>query len=252
MDEARLHAGLSLALIALASVTFLMLMRVSAPYGRHERTGWGPRIPARIGWLLMESPACLVFVPVFLTGQHAGELVPRVFLALWLLHYVYRTFVFPFRIRSRGRQMPLMVMALAFVFQLVNSYLNARYVAHFGSYSEWWLVDARCAAGVVLFLVGWAINHHSDAILLSLRASGDRGYRIPDGGLFRWVSCPNYLGELVEWIGWALLTWSPAGLAFAAFTAANLVPRARTHHRWYKATFADYPPERRALLPFVW
>jgi protein-S-isoprenylcysteine O-methyltransferase Ste14 len=252
MDEAKLHAGLSLGLLGLAAVTFFVLMRVSAPYGRHERAGWGPSIPARIGWLVMESPSCLVFVPVFLAGRHAGELVPRLLLGLWLLHYVYRTFVFPFRMRTRGRQMPLVVMGLALGFQLVNSYLNARYVSHFGSYSGRWLVDPRFAMGLVVFLAGWAINHHADASLLRLRASGDLGYRIPDGGLFRWVSCPNYLGEMVEWMGWALMTWSVAGLAFAAFTAANLIPRARTHHRWYKATFADYPPERKALLPHIW
>jgi protein-S-isoprenylcysteine O-methyltransferase Ste14 len=252
MDEGELHAGLSLGLLGLASATFLFLMRVSAPYGRHERAGWGPRIPARIGWLVMESPSCLVFIPVFFAGRHAEELVPRLLLGLWLLHYVYRTFVFPFRLRARGRELPLVVMGLGLGFQLVNSYLNARYVSHFGNYSGRWLTDPRFSAGLVVFLVGWAINHHSDAILLRLRASGDPGYRIPEGGLFRWVSCPNYLGEIVEWIGWALMTWSLAGLAFAAFTAANLIPRARAHHRWYQTAFADYPPARRALLPYLW
>jgi len=43
--------------------------------------------------------------------------------------------------------------------------------------------------------------------------------------------------------------WSLPALSFAIWTAANLGPRARTHHRWYQQTFADYPPERRALIP---
>ena len=252
MDEARLYAALSLGLVGAAAATFLVLMRVSAPYGRHARGGWGPSIPARVGWLVMESPSCWLFVPVFLAGRHADELVPRILLGLWLLHYVYRTFVFPLRIRAGGRRMPLVVMGLALAFQLVNSYLNARYVSHLGHYGAGWLGDPRCAAGFTLFLVGSAINHHSDGILLKLRASGDLGYRMPEGGLFRWVSCPNYLGELVEWTGWALATWSLAGLAFAAFTAANLVPRARDHHRWYRRTFPAYPATRKALVPFIW
>ncbi len=96
------------------------------------------------------------------------------------------------------------------------------------------------------------MNLHSDAVLLNLRAPGDATYRVPRGGLFQWVSSPNYLGELLEWTGWALATWSVAGASFAVFTAANLVPRARNHHRWYRATFADYPRERRALVPYVW
>ena len=39
------------------------------------------------------------------------------------------------------------------------------------------------------------------------------------------------------------------GLAFALFTACNLVPRAVSNHRWYLRQFPDYPPQRRVLLP---
>ncbi len=106
--------------------------------------------------------------------------------------------------------------------------------------------------GVVLFLAGFAVNQHSDAILRRLRAPGDTGYRIPRGGGFGLVSCPNYSGELVEWLGWAILTWSPAGLVFFLWTAANLVPRARSHHRWYHEHFPDYPLERTSVVPFLY
>jgi hypothetical protein len=44
------------------------------------------------------------------------------------------------------------------------------------------------------------------------------------------VSCPNYLGEILEWIGWAIATWSLAGWVFAIWTMANLAPRAFTNH----------------------
>ena len=92
---------------------------------------------------------------------------------------------------------------------------------------------------------------HSDNILLSLRKQGRTGYAIPDCGAFRYVSCPNYLGEILEWTGWAIATWSLGGLAFCVFTIANLVPRAFSNHRWYRDQFPDYPPGRRALIPGV-
>lgn len=95
---------------------------------------------------------------------------------------------------------------------------------------------------------GFALNLHSDNTLLKLRKPGETGYSIPQGGGFRYVSCPNYLGEVMEWAGWALATWSLAGLAFFVFTAANLVPRALSHHRWYRERFEDYPPGRRAII----
>ena len=37
---------------------------------------------------------------------------------------------------------------------------------------------------------------------------------------------------------------------FVFFTAANLVPRAVSHHRWYQEKFDDYPA-RKAVIPFV-
>jgi len=87
--------------------------------------------------------------------------------------------------------------------------------------------------------------------LRTLRAPGERGYKIPHGGLYRFVSAPNYFGELVEWSGFALAAWSPAALVFVVWTAANLAPRAWANHRWYRRTFADYPTGRRALVPFL-
>jgi protein-S-isoprenylcysteine O-methyltransferase Ste14 len=65
------------------------------------------------------------------------------------------------------------------------------------------------------------------------------------------VTCPNYLGEILEWLGFALATWSLAGLAFALYTAANLAPRAFANHRWCREQFPDYPKNRKALFPFL-
>ncbi len=104
----------------------------------------------------------------------------------------------------------------------------------------------------MIFVAGFVINRGADAALRRLRQPGDGGYRVPRGGLYRWISCPNYLGEILVWCGWALATWSLPGLAFALFTAANLAPRARAHHRWYREHFPDYPAERKALVPRLW
>jgi len=35
--------------VALAIPTLLSLVFVPAPYGRHQRKGWGPTMPARMG-----------------------------------------------------------------------------------------------------------------------------------------------------------------------------------------------------------
>lgn len=77
-------------------------------------------------------------------------------------------------------------------------------------------------------------------------------YKIPYGGFFRYVGSPNYLGELIEWIAWTIMTWSLAGFSFFTFSAGNLVPRAYWNDRWYRKNFKTYPTERKRIVPFVW
>ena len=250
MTEAVLHSTLVWAVFALAALTFASLLRLRAPYGRHyPGTGWGPEISNRTGWIVMELPATLVFAGIYAVGDAASEPVPLILLGIWQCHYLNRNFIYPRRIRGGDRKMPTIVASSGFAFNVLNAYVNARFISHLGEYGVEWLGDPRFLAGLMVFLGGFALNLHSDNILLRLRKPGGSGYSIPRGGAFRYVSCPNYLGELLEWVGWALATWSLAGLAFFAYTAANLVPRALSHHRWYREKFEDYPARRRALIP---
>ena len=237
--------------LVLAVATFVGLRFVRAPYGRYANDRWGPTVPARIGWLVMESPAALVFAAVYAFGAHRSAPVPLVLLALWQLHYGYRAFVYPWRLRGTTR-MPATIALMAIAFNLLNAYVNARWVSQLGDYPLRWLADPRFLAGTVLFLGGLVVNRDADRRLRALRSPDGRGgYQVPRGGLYRWVSCPNYLGEMVEWFGWALLTWSPAGLAFAVYTTANLLPRGLDHHAWYRQRFDGYPRDRRAVIPFL-
>jgi len=251
MTEPVVHSALVWAVLLLGPVTAGLLLVISAPYGRHGRAGWGPTISARLAWIAMESPSVLVFLVVYWLGDHRAAPTAVVLFALWQVHYVHRTFIYPFRIRSAGKRTPLVIALLAFVFTFVNAYINARWVAHFGSYETGWLSDPRFLLGSLLFVLGMVVNLQSDTILLRLRKPGQTGYQVPMGGLYRWVSCPNYLGEILEWVGWAIATWSLPGLAFAVYTVCNLAPRARTHHLWYREKFPEYPQERKALIPFV-
>jgi len=112
--------------------------------------------------------------------------------------------------------MPLVILLMAFVFNSGNAYINGVYLYSLsGGYSLEWLANPRFIAGVGLFVIGYMINRQADRSLRLLRAPGEIGYKIPSGGLFNWVSCPNYLGEIIEWSGWAMATWSLAGLSFA-------------------------------------
>ena len=249
--ELWLHSLLVGAIFVASGLTFIALFFVTAPYGRHWRKGWGPTIPARIGWIVMESPTVLLFVIVYSLGDNALSATPLALLGLWQFHYVYRTMIYPFRIRKTAQRMPITIVGMAIVFNCINAYINARWISHFGEYSAAWLSSPAFVLGTTVFLLGWAINQHADRVLFRLRGPAQAGYKVPQGGMYRVVSCPNYLGEMLEWAGWAIAAWSMAGLAFAVFTIANLLPRAIANHRWYKQEFSDYPPERKAVIPYL-
>ncbi len=249
----KLQFPLILVGLVVAVAVFAFLFFVSAPYGRHIRRGWGPLIPNHFAWIIMETPAVVVFAWCFAAGTAPRNLPILLFFALWELHYVHRALIYPWTIRDGHKKMPMAVMLLGFGFNMGNAYANGRYLFTLsGGFPQSWLQDARFLAGVTLFIGGFIINNWADLALRALRRPGETDYHIPYGGLFRWVSCPNYLGELVEWTGWALATWSLPGLAFALWTFANLAPRARSHHAWYYANFPEYPRDRKALIPWLW
>lgn len=253
MNEAVFYQYLFFAWIGLAALTFVALFFIEAPYGRFTRRGFGPLIDRRIGWIAMESPAVIAMPLLFAIGDRTKNLPAIVFLAVWEIHYLYRTFVFPFLMRGEARRMTLIPVLLAIIFNAGNGYLNGRCLFKLGEpYSMSWLVDPRFVVGIALFAIGLVIHVDADKRLRSLRSHGETGYKIPNGGLFKYVSGANYFGEIVEWGGFALATWSQGGLAFFLWTIANLAPRAWSHHRWYKSQFAEYPKTRRALIPFLW
>jgi protein-S-isoprenylcysteine O-methyltransferase Ste14 len=253
MNEYTVLNALIIGWFVLAGGVFLALFFVTAPYGRHARKGWGPGFTNRVAWVVMEAPAPLLFALFFALGEHHASPTAWVFLALWQAHYFHRAFIYPFRLRGSEKRMPIVIVASGLVFNGVNGYLNGRYLFTFsGGYPTAWLWDPRFAIGLGLFVVGFVINRQADQMLRSLRGPEEMDYKVPHGGLYSWISCPNYFGEILEWVGWAVATWSFAGLAFATWTAANLIPRARAHHLWYREAFPDYPPERKALVPRLW
>jgi hypothetical protein len=223
---------------------------LTAPFGRHVNRRFGPMMDNRLGWLFMESPALWWFTICFLAGD-SRTAVSGVLWGFWIVHYLNRGLIFPFRLRTTGKRIPVLIVVCGFAFQMVNGALNGRELSTNGLYDSPWLTSPNFVLGAGLFVGGWIVNICSDEVLLALRRPGETGYRIPEGWFFRWLSCPNFTGEMVQWCGWAIMCWNPAALSFAVWTIANLLPRALAHHRWYRTEFADYPKTRKAVIPYI-
>lgn len=248
MREA-LFTNISLIWMATAGATFIFLLFVTAPYGRYTTKGWGKLIDNRLGWVLMELPSFAIILYFLIRGIRNPF---AIFLAgLWLAHYLYRTFIFPLRLHTKGKKMPISIVFSAIGFNGVNAGLNGYFLMTFASYPIERFTSPIMIIGCALFLFGTVTHILSDRILINLRAPGETGYKIPHGYLFKFVSCPNFLGEMLVWTGFALLAWNVAALSFLVWTIANVLPRGLKHHGWYKSHFEEYPTERKAVFPFI-
>lgn len=237
--------------IVLAIIIFFLLLSITAPYGRHASEKWGPALNNRYGWAIMELTVLVVLFFIIYPYWKSLSLVSWIMVGLFCFHYLNRSFIFPFRLHTRGKKMPLLVMGSGIFFNLANGFSLGYYFAHFADYPTAWLTGIRFISGSILFFVGVYINWRADDMLIRLRKPNETHYVIPKKWLFEYISCPNLFGELIEWLGFAILCWNLPAFCFFIWTAANLIPRAISHHKWYKNHFADYPKSRYAIIPFV-
>ncbi len=233
--------------ILIALVLFPIILNYKAPYGRHSSKKWGKTIPNKTGWILMELPALLVCPTLYFTYTPSLYSLNTVFISLWVFHYFNRTIIYPIRIKTKGKEMPLIIALSAIFFNIINGLVNGYFLIK-TDYAN--INISMLLIGLFLFMGGLILNIWSDNQLITLRKENEvNKYVIPKGGLFNYISCPNFFGELIEWFGFALMTFNIGSFSFFVWTFINLVPRAISHHNWYKDKFEDYPSKRKAIIP---
>ncbi len=252
MDDSIFFNWFMIVMIIIAVLVFISLLKITAGYGQHISKKWGPSINDKLGWLIMEIPTLILYTIFYIIGDYHIKFMTLLFSGLWVMHYGYRTLIFPSLIRGK-RKMPVTIILFGMIFNSANAYLQGRWINTLsGGYETSWLLTPMFIIGIIFFFTGFFMHVHSDHIIRNLRKPGETDFKIPHGGMFQFISCPSYLGEIVEWYGWAIMACSLPGLVFAIWTTANLGPRARSNHRWYQETFEDYPENRKALIPFIY
>ncbi len=244
-----------LAMTLLAVVVFIALHFVEAGYGYLFNPKFGRPIPNRLGWVLMESPVFFAMAALWFCSERRFEAAPLALLLLFELHYFHRSFIFPLRLRGNS-QMPFGIVAMGMLFNTLNALMQGGWIFYLApaDYYADWLSKPPFWIGAAIFFAGMTVNLRSDAIIRNLRRPGDTRHYIPRGGMFRYVSSANYFGELTEWIGFAVASWSWAGVVFVLWTFANLAPRAASLRRRYEQEFGDEfrALKRKRILPFIY
>lgn len=247
-----------IAMAVVALFVFVGLFYIKAGYGIFFDPKWGPAIPNRIGWVMMESPIFITMTALWLASDRTWDVVPLMFFLIFQAHYIQRTFIFPFLIRGKSK-MALSIVLMAVLFNACNALMQGGWIfyisEYYGRYTDIsWLWSPQFIVGLSLFIAGFVINLHSDSIIRRLRKPGDTKHYIPRGGMFKYVSSANYFGEFIEWVGFAVLTWSWAGAVFAWWTFANLAPRADAIYKNYSREFGEEftSLKLKRIIPFIY
>lgn len=141
--------------IGLAVVLLPIQLVITAPYGRHSVSSWGPMISNTSAWIVMELVALVGFWGALLHARQSLSPVAWVAAVLWSVHYVNRALIYPLRTRTRGKRMPVMVMIFAMLFNIVNSLVNGTYTgADLLQGGDAGLLDTRSLLGLLLFCDG--------------------------------------------------------------------------------------------------
>lgn len=244
---------IAMAVIALA--VFIALHFFEAGYGYLFDRKYGFPVPNKVGWMLMEAPVFLVMTALWLCSGRTWQAGPLVLFLMFQSHYFYRAFLFPLRLRGQSK-MPFGIVAMGMVFNTLNALMQGGWIFFISpaDYYAGWFGKPFIYIGAAIFFTGMYINRRSDAIIRGLRTQGDTQHYIPHGGMFRYVSSANYFGELTEWIGFAIASWSWAGLVFVWWTFANLAPRSSSLYRRYKKEFGSEFTSlgRKKIIPFIY
>lgn len=243
-----------MAVIALG--VFIALYFFEAGYGYLFDARYGFPVPNKVGWVLMESPVFILMTIMWLMSDVTFEAAPLALFLIFQTHYFQRSFIFPLLLRGKSK-MPCGIVLMGMIFNSLNAMMQGGWIFYFApqmGYYDNWFHKPFFYVGLLVFLFGFFVNLQSDYIIRHLRKPGDTKHYIPKGGMFRYVSSANYFGEVMEWTGFAIASWSWAGVVFVWWTFANLGPRANSLYKRYAKEFGEEFTRlgRKRIIPFIY
>ena len=247
---------LIIVMLVMAVVVFVSLYFVTAGYGQFRTRQWGWSINNRLAWVLMEAPVFFVMLAIWSSAGYPLHVPELVLFGLFELHYFQRSFIFPCLMKGKS-QMPVAIMLMGIVFNSINGILQGGNLYWYPNpdyaLGADYLLSFRSLVGLALFAAGMAINLHSDHVIRNLRQPGDTRHYLPNRGWYRLVTSANYFGEIIEWIGFAVVADTLAAWVFPIWTAANLVPRAHAIYNKYRTEFgSEALGNRKRIIPFIY
>lgn len=204
---------------------------------------------------LLFHPLVLVLRPYLFPSGNAPELNRSQWLGFYMImaHFIKREVETLFVHKFSANTMPLRnIFKNSFFYWALSGLLAA--LSIYGPFSLATKADVRAldALGVALYAFGESMNASVHLYLSSLRSPGGTERKIPLGYGFNLVTCPNYMYEILAWVGMILVTRDPAVTLFIATGIAQMAVWAKGKERAYRKEFGDrYKKKRYVLLPGI-
>ena len=154
----------------LALVVFAALHFFEAGYGYLFNPKYGPPVPNKIGWVLMESPVFVAMCVLWLLSERTWEAGPLTLFALFQAHYLQRAFIFPLLMRGASK-MPLGIVVMGMCFNTLNALMQGGwifYVSPEGYYADWFAQPYIC-----LLYTSFLLNRLHISISVSVKYRRD-------------------------------------------------------------------------------
>jgi len=191
----------------------------------------------------------IYFLRPFIFGQQPLlTLQQKILFFLFVLHFIKRELETLFVHKFSKGTMPIF-----------NLFKNSGYYSFCGWYIAYFVLHPLYISPPIeliyllipFYLLMMIFNFYSHYILANLRTGDSKERFIPKGFLFEYVSCPNYLFEIVQWFIYSIMTLSISAVVFLILGGGQMTIWALGKHSAYKKEFKDYPKNRKVLIPFI-
>ena len=215
----------------------------------YSKFGTGGGVNSRAGLTLAYATPICVYIVLWIEGGAPQTPYHLIVLAAFLFHFIRRILEILF-VNSYSR--PTLLCALvtiAFLYGGAATSCAFFQVHTLGQPTS----NSIFMLGVLVFAVGELLNGYHHRLLARLRAPGVRTYGVPRGGLFGWVASPHYLGEILSFVGYAMMSDLLPVWGNALVVSGYLALRANTTLKWYQREMPlRIPLGWRRLVPLAY
>jgi very-long-chain enoyl-CoA reductase len=215
------------------------------------------KMPSRIGMFIIYFPAALAYplLTLYLRGSlthpSCNSFYHHACMMMITSHFVKRVLEVLFLHKYSGCIGGVSVALISTLYTVVAGLpcVLATLRMPIGSQPQ---IGASQIAGFLIWVLGSYGNFFHHDLLAKLRKDGEKGYKVPKGGLFGLVCCPHYFCEIIAWFGFSLFFTHIGAFCLTLTMAMYLLGRAPATLAWYKQKQLKIPPDWKSMVPYLW